>query len=136
MSTAHQRRRVVRVLGAALACTVAITVAFAAGDVMHDPHAPKAAAPGSAEAAYLAENETAMNEMMADMAVKPTGDVDRDFVAMMEPHHRGAIAMAQALLRYGKNEQLRRIAQDIVRNQQAEIVAMHAAVDAPPPAKN
>ena len=105
--------------------------------MMHDPHAPppETAAPGNAESAYLAENETAMNKMMADMAVKPTGDVDRDFVAMMEPHHRGAIAMAQALLRYGKNERLRHIAQDIVRNQEAEILAMHAAIDATPPAK-
>ena len=39
--------------------------------------------------------------MMADMAIKPTGDVDRDFVAMMVPHHQGAIDMAQAVLRYG-----------------------------------
>ena len=55
-----------------------------------------------------------MNKMMADMTVKPTGDVDRDFVAMMVPHHQGAIDMAHAVLRYGHNEQLRRMAQEIV----------------------
>jgi hypothetical protein len=86
------------------------------------------------ETAFLAENEVAMNRMMADMTVKPTGDVDRDFVAMMVPHHQGAIDMAQAVLRYGRNEQLRRLAQEIVVTQQQEIAAMHLAIgDALPP---
>src|SRR6266568_508113 len=57
------------------------------------------------EAPFLAENNAAMDKMMADMAVKPTGDVDHDFVEMMVPHHRGAIDMARAVLRYGHNEQ-------------------------------
>jgi hypothetical protein len=85
------------------------------------------------EGPYLAENEAAMNKMMADMAVKPTGDVDRDFVTMMVPHHQGAIDMAQAVLRYGHNEQLRRLAQEIVVTQQQEIAAMHLAVGEPLP---
>ena len=55
-------------------------------------------------------NDAAMNKMVADMTIKPTGDVDRDFVAMMVPHHQGAIDMAKAVLRYGHNEQLRRLA--------------------------
>jgi hypothetical protein len=85
------------------------------------------------EGPFLAENEAAMNKMMADMTVKPTGDVDRDFVAMMVPHHQGAIDMAQAVLRYGHNEQLRRLAQEIVVTQQQEIAAMRLAVDEPLP---
>ena len=68
----------------------------------------------AAEQPFLSENDAAMNRMMADMTIKPTGDVDRDFVAMMVPHHQGAIDMAQAELRYGHNEQLRRIAQEII----------------------
>jgi hypothetical protein len=71
--------------------------------------------------------------MMADMNVKPTGDVDFDFSAMMIPHHQGAIDMALAELRYGKNEQLRRIAQEIVVEQQQEIIAMHMALGQPLP---
>jgi uncharacterized protein (DUF305 family) len=47
------------------------------------------------EAAFLAENQAAMDKMMAAMMIKPSGDVDRDFVAMMVPHHQGAIDMAQ-----------------------------------------
>ena len=80
------------------------------------------------EAPFLAENSAAMNSMMAGMSVKPTGDVDVDFAAMMIPHHQGAIDMALAELRYGKNEQLRRIAQEIIVDQQQEIAAMHLAL--------
>jgi uncharacterized protein (DUF305 family) len=82
----------------------------------------------SDEQPFLSENDAAMNKMMADMTIKPTGDVDRDFVAMMVPHHQGAIDMAQAVLRYGRNEQLRRLAQEIVVTQQQEIAAMRLAV--------
>jgi uncharacterized protein (DUF305 family) len=80
------------------------------------------------EAPFLAENSAAMNSMMARMNVKPTGEVDVDFAAMMIPHHQGAIDMALAELRYGKNEQLRRIAQEIIVDQQQEIAAMRLAL--------
>lgn len=89
------------------------------------------------EGSFLSENDAAMTKMMAGMAARPTGDVDRDFVAMMIPHHQGAIDMAMAELRHGHNEQLRRIAQEIVVEQQQEIVAMrfavHDSVAAPAP---
>ncbi len=85
------------------------------------------------EAPFLAENDAAMTRMMNGMAVKPTGDVDRDFVAMMVPHHQGAIDMAVALLRYGHNEQLRRLAQEIIVTQQQEIAAMRLAIGEPLP---
>jgi len=85
------------------------------------------------EALFLAENNAAMAKMMAAMDVKPSGDVDADFVAMMVPHHQGAIDMAQAQLRYGRNEQLRRIAQEIIVTQQEEIAAMRRAVGEPLP---
>jgi hypothetical protein len=62
------------------------------------------------------------------MEIKPSGDVDRDFVAMMAPHHQGAIDMAQAELRHGHNEQLRRLAQEIIVTQQQEIAAMRLAL--------
>jgi uncharacterized protein (DUF305 family) len=82
----------------------------------------------SEEQPFLSENAAAMKEMMADMTIKPTGDVDRDFVAMMVPHHQGAVDMAKAELRYGHNEQLRQLAQKIVAKQQEEIKAMRDAV--------
>ena len=88
---------------------------------------------GSNQVAFIAENDAAMNKMMSDMDVKPSGDIDRDFTAMMIPHHQGAIEMAQTELRYGSNEQLRRIAQEIIVDQQQEIAAMHFALDQPLP---
>jgi hypothetical protein len=95
-----------------------------------------AAEPPATEASFLAENQAAMDKMMAAMDIKPTGDVDHDFMAMMTPHHQGAIDMAQAELRHGHNEQLRRIAQEIVVEQQQEILAMRLALgeQLPPPA--
>jgi uncharacterized protein (DUF305 family) len=90
---------------------------------------PVAERPGNAsEGSFLSENDTAMRKMMADMMIKPTGDVDRDFVAMMVPHHQGAIDMAKAELEYGRNERLRRLAREIVAKQQQEIIVMHDAV--------
>src|SRR6266436_8432074 len=88
----------------------------------------------SDEQPFLSENDAAMNKMMADMTIKPTGDVDRDFVEMMVPHHQGAIDMAKAELKYGHNEQLRRLAQQIVSTQQREIAVMRLALDAKSPA--
>jgi uncharacterized protein (DUF305 family) len=87
----------------------------------------------AAEAPYLGENVAAMTKMMIDMGIRPSGDVDADFVAMMIPHHQGAIEMAQAELRYGRNEQLRRMAQEIIVTQQQEIAAMHLALGQPLP---
>lgn len=95
----------------------------------HPPEAP--AAVNADERAFLKENDAAMTKMMNDMMAKPTGDIDRDFVAMMTPHHQGAIDMAVIELRYGKNQQLRRIAQEIIVDQMQEIAAMKLAIGEP-----
>jgi hypothetical protein len=67
------------------------------------------------------------------MGIRPSGDVDTDFVAMMVPHHLGAIEMAQAELRYGRNEPLRRMAQEIIVSQLQEMTAMRLALGQPLP---
>ena len=108
-----------------IACFV--TVAAAAAIVT----APSGAA--SLQEAFIAENGAAMDKMMSAMAIKPSASIDHDFAAMMIPHHQGAIEMAQAELRYGSNEQLRRIAQEIIVDQQQEIAAMNFALDQPLP---
>lgn len=111
-----------------------ILVAFAVPPLVyaHESHpASPPAARSTEERAFLEENDAVMTKMMNDMAVKPTGDVDRDFVAMMNPHHQGAIDMAVIELRYGKNEQLRRIAQEIIVDQMQEIAAMKLAIGEP-----
>ena len=83
---------------------------------------------GGSDQPLVAAGNAAMQQMTNAMAIRPSGDADRDFVALMVPHHEGAIAMAQAELRYGKNEQLRRMAQEIVVTQQQEIAAMRMAL--------
>src|SRR5229473_5218463 len=85
----------------------------------------------TAEASFMAENKAAMNKMMMDMAVKPSGNVDADFTAMMIPHHQGAIEMAEAELRYGHNTKLRQIARNIIAGQTQQIPAMKAALGQP-----
>jgi hypothetical protein len=124
-------------LGAAV-FGVRLLVAFAAPPMAfavfaHEAHPPAQQALTADESAFLAENETAMTRMMSAMEAKPTGDIDRDFVAMMVPHHQGAIDMAVLELRYGKNEQLRRIAQEIIVSQMQEIAAMKLAIGDPVP---
>jgi uncharacterized protein (DUF305 family) len=78
--------------------------------------------------AFADESRAAMQKMMAGMEIRPTGDVDRDFAALMIAHHQGAIEMAQAELRHGGNELLRRMAQEIVVEQSSEIAAMNVAL--------
>jgi uncharacterized protein (DUF305 family) len=74
----------------------------------------------------LSANAAAKQKMMADVAIKPIGDIDRDFVEMMP--HQGVIDMAKAKLNYGSNEQFRRVAQRIAATQQPEITLMQDAV--------
>jgi uncharacterized protein (DUF305 family) len=111
------------------------TIAFAALTFTLAAASGALGAPATAaEAPYLAQTDAAMAKMMAGMGVKPSGDVDRDFVDMMVPHHQGAIDMAEAVLRYGHNEAIRRMAQEIIVTQQEEITAMRRAVGEPAPA--
>ena len=86
------------------------------------------------EQPFLSANDAALNKMTADMVIKPSGDIDRDFAAMMMPHHLGAIEMAQAELRYGHDEQLRCLAKKIVAARQQEITAMRVVTGAGLPA--
>jgi len=65
-----------------------------------------------------------MERMHKDMNIVPTGDPDRDFAAMMIPHHQGAIDMAKVELQLGKNPVLRRLAQGIIVEQLQEIEVM------------
>jgi hypothetical protein len=65
------------------------------------------------------------------MEVAPSGNVDRDFLQMMIPHHQGAIDMALLLLKYGHDEKLKRLAQSIIVEQGQEIAYMRTLLDPP-----
>ena len=63
-----------------------------------------------------------MHQAMSSVA--PSGDSDRDFVGLMLPHHQAAIGMAKSELLFGKSPEMRRLAQEIITDQQSEIDLM------------
>ena len=71
------------------------------------------------------ELNSSMQTMHVAMAsVEPSGNSDVDFVRLMLPHHRAAIEMARVQLLYGKDPKMRRLAQEIITDQQSEIELM------------
>ena len=75
--------------------------------------------------AYWSELVASMDKMhMAMGAIKRSGNADVDFVRLMLPHHQGAIDMAKTQLLYGKDAQMRRLAQEIITDQELEIQLM------------
>lgn len=90
---------------------------------MHHDHAAMTAeepAPITGNAPTRAYKQ-AMQRMHEGMDVPYTGDADKDFAAGMIPHHQGAIDMAEILLKYGKDPDLKRLAKSIIVAQKKEI---------------
>jgi uncharacterized protein (DUF305 family) len=80
---------------------------------------------GSQATQAWAELMAGMDKMHAAMgSVERSGDNDVDFVRLMLPHHQAAIDMAKTQLLYGKDPQMRRLAQEIITDQQSEIELM------------
>ena len=97
------------------------SIAHAQDHSGHDMSAMKQApAADDAARAYMDGMETMNRNMNAPM----TGDADTDFATMMIPHHQGAIDMAKVQLEYGKDPQLRKLSEDIVKAQESEIAVM------------
>src|ERR1700733_2204587 len=94
---------------------------------MQGPHHGAPVHPAETQAgdpAWSAMN-TAMEKMHAAMAaVEPSVSSDVNFVRLMLPHHEAAIEMAKTQLLYGKDPQMRRLAQEIITDQQSEIQLM------------
>jgi uncharacterized protein (DUF305 family) len=87
-------------------------------------HEHKSSTNGIEAGSFTALMMQAMQRMHKDMTIAPTGDPDRDFAAMMIPHHQGAVDMAKLELQFGKNPVLRRLAQGIIVEQLQEIELM------------
>jgi uncharacterized protein (DUF305 family) len=109
----------------ALAVLLAVSVSRAQAPHQHEI-SPRQSQPSPSIAAesFASLMTQAMEHMHRDMSIVPSGDPDHDFAAMMIPHHRGAVDMARAELRFGKNPVLRRLAQGIIVEQLQEIGVM------------
>ena len=84
----------------------------------------------NADSTFASQMMQAMDRMNSGMAAaRPMGDPDRDFAAMMIPHHQGAIDMAKVELIYGRDPVLRRLAQGIIVEQQQEIELMERSLN-------
>lgn len=101
---------------------------------MADPHIHAASAVpnsyGEAFKRFAVEMDRGMAKMMSDMhAPGYTGDPDIDFLAMMIPHHEGAIDMARLLLQHGDDPVTRKLAEEIIASQRVEIEGMQRRLD-------
>ena len=74
---------------------------------------------------FQRDMDAGMARMMQDMhAAPPSGNVDADFLAMMIPHHAGAVDMARLVLQHGQDPATRQMAEDIIAGQTTEIESM------------
>ena len=89
------------------------------------PHQAHMNMPMSTDSAMQQELMQGMNQMNQDMmAAEQYKDPDVAFAAGMLPHHIGAVKMAEVELKYGKDPEMRKLAEDIINAQQAEIEQM------------
>ena len=96
----------------------------------HGPHSSRTSGGGGAPTFHsdMAQANARMHEAMK---IALGGDIDRDFIAMMIPHHQGAIDMALVLLKYGHDERLKRLAQSIIVEQGQDIAYMRTLLAGP-----
>jgi hypothetical protein len=122
---------------AALAALAGLSLVLGRGPARGEGHhgmtRPQAGPAATEDDTFSSMMDDAMRRMNAGMGVAPTGDPDRDFARMMIPHHQGAVDMALAELRFGRDERLRRLAQGIIVEQRQEIALMQSILDGPRP---
>ncbi len=94
----------------------------AAGHGHGQHHGATAAAAGPAQKAYEAIND----RMHKEMGIAYSGNPDIDFVRGMIPHHQGAVDMAKTVIAFGKDPEIRKLAEGIIKAQEDEIAQLKA----------
>ena len=79
---------------------------------------------GSNVSASTKAFDGAMTSMMKAMMAAPTGKPDLDFMQGMIPHHQGAIEMSKVVLQYGKDAEVKTLAENVIKAQEGEIALM------------
>ncbi len=109
------------ILAGLAALALSFAPALAQQPAGHAGHGAPASAAASASTKAF---EEANMKMHKDMAIAFTGEADVDFVRGMIPHHQGAIDMAKVVLAHGKDPEVRKLAQEIIKAQEQEIAWM------------
>lgn len=89
----------------------------------HAGHGAQAKGDTSPSSQAFAEANAKMHK---DMDIVFSGDADVDFVKGMIAHHVGAVDMAKIVIKYGKDPDIKKLAEEIVKAQESEIVFMRA----------
>jgi Domain of unknown function (DUF305) len=132
-NTALSRRDLLRIRKALISLAIMSVVSGLTLATAQDQNAAhlRAAPTTRNDQEFIIDSALAISTMSLKMAVDSTGDVDRDFVAMMMPHHQGAIDVARAELKYGHNEQLRHLALGMIGEREHEMSVMRNAFGEP-----
>jgi uncharacterized protein (DUF305 family) len=91
----------------------------------HQHGAMSATKASSADNAATKAYKQANMKMHKDMDIAYSGDADVDFLRGMIPHHQGAIDMARIVLANGKDPEVRKLAEAVIRDQEKEVAMMH-----------
>lgn len=119
-------------VAASLATALSTSAVLAQDNTMHQGHDMSSMDHSSMDHGAMGDSPSskafaeANAKMHKDMAVPLTGNADVDFVQGMIPHHQGAIDMAKIVLEYGKDPEIRKLAEEVIAAQEGEIAMMKA----------
>jgi len=122
-SRASVRRRIISLATSLSVSASSLAMAQAPGDA----HRPRTPVNDRSERQFLFAKDLAVSDMAQASLAQPSGDVDRDFAGMMMARDQAATELARAELQYGHNDELKRLAQDIIAQQQQDSAVMQRA---------